>query len=587
MLKTKLKLPYLLILSLFCICVGGSIFFGVAANDVRPNKNNEQKIVAQVESWISNPSYYATSFAGGSGSETDPYLISSAEELAYLSKLFSDSTGRNNYKDKYFKQTADINLSAHPWYPIGMGSIENTDSSKSTFVATYDGDGFSISGIRSMFNSQSLESETYSHADTDDCALFYSVGIWTLNSQKENGYVKNVVIDSSTIEGVNVASIALYLNGEITNCKTTSNVSIKGNSTAAGILYGIYGSSKIDSCENRAEIICEDSGKENDRYIGMAAGIFGTGLLNDQNGYISKCANFGNVTMKKGKCAGGIGGAFTISVSPIKNCFNAGNITLSERTDSETGFDYEDSVAAGIIGFTMGKVSNCYNVGEITSSSNAAGIMWMGQAENVFNAGKMSYASEGAAIAGLLADSDGSSNLTLANAYYGGNCDDIGGMPSNSETSVLDNSTYIADLDVQAKTQEFYASYLPTFNFESIWKIDPESNNGYPVFKTIDDIIAELMEFWFEKEEYYSTNFEGSGTKTDPYLISSAKELAGLSYLVLTDNENYADKCYLQTADIDVAGKNFYPIGSYVVKNGERILAFSGHYDGGGYTFTT
>ena len=46
----------------------------------------------------------ADSFAGGSGSKDDPYLIATAEQLAKLAK---DVNGGETYAGQYFKLTAD------------------------------------------------------------------------------------------------------------------------------------------------------------------------------------------------------------------------------------------------------------------------------------------------------------------------------------------------------------------------------------------------------------------------------------------------------------------------------------------------
>ena len=50
----------------------------------------------------------ADSFAGGTGSETDPYVIKTAEQLAYFSH--SISSGITSYVDKYIKLENDIVL---------------------------------------------------------------------------------------------------------------------------------------------------------------------------------------------------------------------------------------------------------------------------------------------------------------------------------------------------------------------------------------------------------------------------------------------------------------------------------------------
>ena len=59
--------------------------------------------------------------------------------------------------------------------------------------------------------------------------------------------------------------------------------------------------------------------------------------------------------------------------------------------------------------------------------------------------------------------------------------------------------------------------------------------------------------------------FKGQGTEDAPYIISTAYELIGLANYVNseTDYDKYADKYYVQTADIEMMGKDFTPIGAY------------------------
>ena len=75
----------------------------------------------------------AGDFAGGSGTEEDPYLIST---VAHLDNV-------RNYLDKHFKLTANLDLSVYGgeegWEPIGTG----TDP----FTGYFDGDGHTISNL--------------------------------------------------------------------------------------------------------------------------------------------------------------------------------------------------------------------------------------------------------------------------------------------------------------------------------------------------------------------------------------------------------------------------------------------------------
>lgn len=84
----------------------------------------------------------ASGFAGGSGTSSDPYLISTAGQLAYFSNQVNAGT---NYSGKYFKLTTDFNLSGKLWTPIG--NSEGTDEKGWPFHGIFDGDGHVVTSM--------------------------------------------------------------------------------------------------------------------------------------------------------------------------------------------------------------------------------------------------------------------------------------------------------------------------------------------------------------------------------------------------------------------------------------------------------
>ena len=88
------------------------------------------------ETWIG---HRANSFAGGSGSSSDPYLITNPKELAYLSYIGNDT---NATSGKYYKLMADLDMSGWEWTPIGYCIQDNWDSRG--FSGHFDGNGCTI-----------------------------------------------------------------------------------------------------------------------------------------------------------------------------------------------------------------------------------------------------------------------------------------------------------------------------------------------------------------------------------------------------------------------------------------------------------
>lgn len=89
-----------------------------------------------------------SNFAGGSGTEADPYRIASEAQLRYLAASLNADV---DWSGKYFKQTADITLTGE-WLPIGWALNGEVNGKKTAIAAypfrgSYDGGNFTISGL--------------------------------------------------------------------------------------------------------------------------------------------------------------------------------------------------------------------------------------------------------------------------------------------------------------------------------------------------------------------------------------------------------------------------------------------------------
>ena len=71
------------------------------------------------ETWYD---HRASDFGGGSGSEYDPYIIRTPEQLALLAWRVNEE--RNTYDEKFFRLDADISLKGYVWVPIGIHNAE-------------------------------------------------------------------------------------------------------------------------------------------------------------------------------------------------------------------------------------------------------------------------------------------------------------------------------------------------------------------------------------------------------------------------------------------------------------------------------
>jgi len=93
----------------------------------------------------------------GSGTESNPFLISSAEELALVAFRVNDPNSNSDFRGAHYRLTASITLDAY-WEPIGVAVnpaiITNANIRTPEFEGVFDGNGHTITfahGSRALF----------------------------------------------------------------------------------------------------------------------------------------------------------------------------------------------------------------------------------------------------------------------------------------------------------------------------------------------------------------------------------------------------------------------------------------------------
>lgn len=200
-----------------------------------------------------------TSHTENQGSAENPYLIASAEDLAYISKRVEEG---ETFAGKYFKQTAPIELGNSLWRPIGGSTVSSTNAGNS-FQGIYDGQGFPILNMRLVQAYMAL-GEIY---------LYNYVGLF--------GYSKGAVLKNINLIKGHV--FGQYYSGAITG-------------------YSDTGAAK--NCKSSVTV-------NGYAYCGMFGAVSGF--------TVSSCLNYGNLTGLNS--VGGITGAISKEKSVIENCF--------------------------------------------------------------------------------------------------------------------------------------------------------------------------------------------------------------------------------------------------------------------------
>ena len=328
----------------------------------------------------------ATGFAGGTGTETDPYQISNGAELAFLAQEVNNNS---TYNASYYILTSDITLNTgscenwetnapqNEWTPIGgTGSVSGgTFNVSKSFQGGFDGNGHTIRGI--YINN---EDET----NKSSIGLF---GAWATNDKT----IKNLKVENSYIKGstnnVYVGGIVGFNNGDntISNCSFSGIIEAiytgKACTFTTGI-GGILGTSSsecmVENCHNDADIKASfNNVTDFDQLLSLLGSryyISGVGAM----GNFSHSYNTGEITVNintVGKqnvlmmiCVGGIGN----SASEITSCYNTGNINVVRAESSS-----DDHALVGVGGIqgliAYGEATYCYNIGGI-NTTNLNGI---------------------------------------------------------------------------------------------------------------------------------------------------------------------------------------------------------------------
>ncbi len=290
---------------------------------------------------------------------------------------------------------------ANSWTPIGY---YNSDDDNTTFIGTFEGGGYTISGIYVNTPTQSYK------------GLFATLG--------EGSVVKNLTINNSYIRAMReVGGIAGFALGTtIQNCKNYATICAIGdgndsNDNVGGIIGELRGTeSTIQNCVNYGSITttndslggivgrgvqgtisgCRNAGLVSSTTSAGVGGIVGfaryeltiSGCYTDSSSVVSassnvagivgymhgdsvkleviNCYNLGKVSATAGR-AGGIAG-YASENSTITSCYNSGEITSTGTSNSESGL-------AGIVGWNyMGTITKCYNTGKISGQVAVGGI---------------------------------------------------------------------------------------------------------------------------------------------------------------------------------------------------------------------
>ena len=307
----------------------------------------------------SNESTYASRILAADGTELDPYILTSEEDLAWLAYRVNNgiSFADNYFSGEYFRIESlnALDLSGYSWTPIG-----NTTSDY--FGGHFDGNNAIINGL-TIINGTASE------------GFFGNIQGGTVSNIKfTNAYVSSTSGINDGIVAGNVIPEAGRTDIIFSNIEVDENSFITSSVARVGGLSGSFGGNKMINCVNNATVVGS---------TGLVAGI--SANIETPDGIAATefkdCLNTGTVYSATGNQVGGLFAQIdeltdVSATITFTNCRNEGDVTGKTGT---TGIMSSKSTnaAGGIVAYALREVifENCSNTGEIESDYQPGGIL--------------------------------------------------------------------------------------------------------------------------------------------------------------------------------------------------------------------
>ena len=545
-------------------------------------------------------------FAGGTGTEENPFLIQTKDQLMKLSESVNDIIDYNNY---YIKLDADLDLSGSNWRTIGGGVYE--------FNGVFDGAGHVISGLTLGTD----ETPYILNASVRTIGLF---GILGPDAVVKDLNIKDVQANVQSDGQIRLGAIAGHANGD----------------------EDAHGGAIINNCSVRGGYLKAETQDTGNSFVGGVTGyLTGGAIINSMTD-----VEITSTTKYWYAEAGGISGINNAGL--VANCYALGISTGNDGGGVDT-----DVAASVLVGMQMGDLVNCYADGDIYAneaskySGAVSGWITDGRSYNSwYNInGVLELGGVKEAMKAYGAKDDPA--MDYDGLYYINNmARELNGFDNNQKADVAEslNANFAAfpiDIAVygvgnqdlreweydSASDEIIFADKTADINYimpeeenvpqvyqpmkDGVWYgRDPDKTTIVEIHVKDDEIInidvlqgeksgddydaalkkATQKAIYGDMTDYNSTDtsaLQGSGTEKDPYLISSADDLRLIAEAI-NEDQSWEGAYFLQTDNIDVSDQEWLPIG-WAIQGYYRSrwtqfceYPFQGNYDGGGFVIT-
>ena len=529
----------------------------------------------------------------GSGTQADPYLISTPEQLAGLAER--TNTDKEDFAGQYIKLTADIYLTdfTNPdtttwleWNPIGYKLMQyDKPTDYGYFRGNFDGDGHTIYNL--YYGSGMNWADDW---DPNDFELELNAYDWSVMNKAlfvnvDGGTIENVRMANAKMAGVNQALLVLHAGtgSTIRNCHVEGE--LRGTqSSCNGLVYTNNG-----LIENCSAIV--------------STNLQGGGAFvhtNEVNGVIRNCTSAGTMRCTM---SGGAGFVFTNN-GLIEQCTSSVSIQALGGPDAQINevgghtFRYRDG--AGFVLENHGTIRECAAFGDVAGEGTSINYVWRtaiagfayrnwnGRIESCYCTGALRDVSDSTGVGG---------DPTIATFCYNNGEDAMHSSDDNHRGDIFNCYTTST---VRHHDADYYRNSIHAFlgsthgngGFTDMGYVEPSrqlgcyfSNEGLPVISGqsgavwggIGKPLAQMKTQAFVNElnklaaimglsqwelrdglprptGVYVTNTAllfggGEGTQANPYIIATKEHLDNFAWLV-NQGADFYGQYIKQTADI-------------------------------------
>lgn len=502
----------------------------------------------------------ATSFSSGSGTQADPWVITSPKELAFLAYQVTNNQSINGVacKTAYYSLQQDIDLKEHIWVPIGNLSTEDGKN----FKGNFEGNGHVIKNMM-------LQWEVTN--STQAIGLFSTIlnGAVVQNLVLDNAYIYN---KETTITNPTADRLVAPFAGAVQTNTKIQNIIVKNtkvevteayNQNSKWMLFGGFIAKALNNSNtyNLTNIYVDVDIDITKLTVNKTSAVYASLFVPEffsnikdapKNIYLEgSILASANLTL-----VGPVFGTNLPSASTYKNTWQISNANTYQYTTTTDGETTRTNLTTKNAGGTSVSSFDASSFNTFSSENDL--LSWTGSADNP-TLMKIVFPT-----------------LTKTRDESKRNNKDVVCTVSAEEIEgTISYEWKVDDVIQESKTNTLTVTATNKQKICSV-HITNDGDFDYTINFTVDPL-------YYSIDLYADKYAGGEGTKENPYIINDDLQLAKLARDVnsSTNRSQFAGKYFKLGSDITLNQALWVPIGVVNYKSEEKY--FYGKFDGDGH----